>query len=208
MLACAFVGSRETVRRGLQAFIEETGADELIVASAIYDHAARLRSYEILAEVRNDAGPGGRADLTFPASRRSHVVPFPSDRHSMTLAASSTPHDGLENPQRVFVFLTMAVVITMAVLDGAIVNVALPTISRDLGVSPANAVWIVNSYQARGHRRAAAARRARRQLGYRRVYWGGLAHVYCVVAGLRLVDGLSDADARAHDARVRRRRRD
>jgi len=56
MLACAFVGSRETVRRGLQAFIEETGADELIVACAIYDHAARLRSYEILAEVKNALG--------------------------------------------------------------------------------------------------------------------------------------------------------
>jgi luciferase family oxidoreductase group 1 len=50
MLACAFVGSRETVRRGLEAFIAQTGADELMVASAIYDHSARLRSYEILAE--------------------------------------------------------------------------------------------------------------------------------------------------------------
>jgi luciferase family oxidoreductase group 1 len=53
MLTCAFVGDRETVRRGLEAFIEETGADELMVASAIYDHEARRRSYEILAEVRS-----------------------------------------------------------------------------------------------------------------------------------------------------------
>jgi luciferase family oxidoreductase group 1 len=52
MLRCAFVGSRETVARGLEDFIAETGADELIVASAIYDHRARLRSYELLAEVR------------------------------------------------------------------------------------------------------------------------------------------------------------
>jgi len=51
MLACSFVGSAETVRRGLEDFIAQTGADEVIVASAIYDHAARLRSYEILAEV-------------------------------------------------------------------------------------------------------------------------------------------------------------
>lgn len=51
MLACAFVGSAETVRHGLERFIAETGADELIVASAIYDHEARLRSYEILADV-------------------------------------------------------------------------------------------------------------------------------------------------------------
>ncbi len=52
MLACSFVGSAQTVREGLEGFIEQTGADELIVASAIYDHAARLRSYEILKDVR------------------------------------------------------------------------------------------------------------------------------------------------------------
>ncbi len=51
MLACSFVGSAETVARELGRFIERTQADEIIVASAIYDHAARLRSYEILAEV-------------------------------------------------------------------------------------------------------------------------------------------------------------
>ena len=49
MLARSFVGSPETVRAGLEAFVAETGADELIVASAIYDHAKRLRSYELLS---------------------------------------------------------------------------------------------------------------------------------------------------------------
>jgi luciferase family oxidoreductase group 1 len=51
MLSRSFVGSGETVRVGLENFVEETGVDELIVASAIYDHAARLRSYEILSEL-------------------------------------------------------------------------------------------------------------------------------------------------------------
>jgi alkanesulfonate monooxygenase SsuD/methylene tetrahydromethanopterin reductase-like flavin-dependent oxidoreductase (luciferase family) len=52
MLACSVVGSAETVRRGLQAFGERTGADELMLASQIYDHEARLRSYELaVAEV-------------------------------------------------------------------------------------------------------------------------------------------------------------
>ena len=51
MLACSFVGSAETIRRDLEAFIARTRADELMVASAIYDHGARLRSYEILADV-------------------------------------------------------------------------------------------------------------------------------------------------------------
>ncbi len=44
MLACSFVGSRETVRAGLERFIAQTGADELMVATAVYDQAARLRS--------------------------------------------------------------------------------------------------------------------------------------------------------------------
>jgi alkanesulfonate monooxygenase SsuD/methylene tetrahydromethanopterin reductase-like flavin-dependent oxidoreductase (luciferase family) len=50
MLECSFVGSRESVRAGLERFVADTGADEVIVAAAIYDHAARLRSYELLAE--------------------------------------------------------------------------------------------------------------------------------------------------------------
>ena len=50
MLSCAFVGTGATVAASLRQFIAETGADELIVAGAIYDHQARLRSYEILAE--------------------------------------------------------------------------------------------------------------------------------------------------------------
>ncbi len=49
MLACSFVGSPGTVRDGLAGFVAETGADELMVAAAIHDHAARLRSYELLA---------------------------------------------------------------------------------------------------------------------------------------------------------------
>jgi len=51
VLSCAAVGSPETVRAGVQAFAERTGADELMVTSQVYDPAARLRSYEILAQV-------------------------------------------------------------------------------------------------------------------------------------------------------------
>lgn len=50
MLRCSIVGGPETVRRELAEFLEKTGADELMVASAIWDHAARRRSYELLAE--------------------------------------------------------------------------------------------------------------------------------------------------------------
>ncbi|MBN9562085.1 MAG: LLM class flavin-dependent oxidoreductase [Alphaproteobacteria bacterium] len=51
MLACSFVGSPATIERDLGRFVERTGADELMVASAIYDHPARLRSYELLAGI-------------------------------------------------------------------------------------------------------------------------------------------------------------
>ncbi|BAH37430.1 MAG TPA: LLM class flavin-dependent oxidoreductase [Gemmatimonas aurantiaca] len=50
MLARSIVGSRDTVRAGLEALVEETGADELIVVSMIYDHAARLHSVKLTAE--------------------------------------------------------------------------------------------------------------------------------------------------------------
>jgi alkanesulfonate monooxygenase SsuD/methylene tetrahydromethanopterin reductase-like flavin-dependent oxidoreductase (luciferase family) len=52
MLDCSFVGSPYTVKVALKEFIAKTGVDELMVSSAIYDHAARLRSYELLAELR------------------------------------------------------------------------------------------------------------------------------------------------------------
>ena len=52
-LAYAMVGSPETVRRKLAELIMRTGADELIVTGQIFDHAARLRSFELLAEVRD-----------------------------------------------------------------------------------------------------------------------------------------------------------
>ena len=45
----SILGSPATVRADLDAFVERTRPDEIIVASHIYDHAARLRSYEIVA---------------------------------------------------------------------------------------------------------------------------------------------------------------
>jgi luciferase family oxidoreductase group 1 len=51
MLKRAIIGGPDTVRRALQALVAETGADEVMAFSAIYDQSARLRSYEVLAEV-------------------------------------------------------------------------------------------------------------------------------------------------------------
>ena len=61
VLTRSLVGSPETVRRGLDAFIARTGADELMITAQIYDHAARVRSFEIVAEVRAAADVDQRA---------------------------------------------------------------------------------------------------------------------------------------------------
>ena len=55
-LACSVVGDRDTVRDGLRTIIEQTGASELMLTAQIYDHAARLRSFEIGAQVRDELG--------------------------------------------------------------------------------------------------------------------------------------------------------
>jgi len=52
MLEHSIVGSRETVRAGLERFVARTRADELMVVTHVFDHEARKRSYEILAELR------------------------------------------------------------------------------------------------------------------------------------------------------------
>jgi luciferase family oxidoreductase group 1 len=50
MLARSIIGSVETVRAGIDALVQETKADELIIVSDVYDHATRLRSFELIAE--------------------------------------------------------------------------------------------------------------------------------------------------------------
>jgi luciferase family oxidoreductase group 1 len=52
VLSCAAIGSAETVRESLRAFIARTGADELMIACNMFDPAHRRRSYEIASQVR------------------------------------------------------------------------------------------------------------------------------------------------------------
>jgi len=62
MLARSIVGSPDTVRAGIDALVAETGADELMIVSDVYDHAARLRSFELIASSGEWSGsPGARA---------------------------------------------------------------------------------------------------------------------------------------------------
>ena len=62
MLARSIVGSRETVRAGLAALVAETGADELMIVSDVYDHAARRRSIELIAQAASDLAAAAPAE--------------------------------------------------------------------------------------------------------------------------------------------------
>ena len=57
MLRHSVVGDPETVRAGIDAFVQLTAVDELMIVSAIHDHDARIRSFEILAEVAEVSAP-------------------------------------------------------------------------------------------------------------------------------------------------------
>jgi alkanesulfonate monooxygenase SsuD/methylene tetrahydromethanopterin reductase-like flavin-dependent oxidoreductase (luciferase family) len=52
VLSSSAIGSRDTVADALAAFIERTRPDELLLTSMIFDHSARLRSYEIAADIQ------------------------------------------------------------------------------------------------------------------------------------------------------------
>jgi luciferase family oxidoreductase group 1 len=57
-LACTAIGDRDAVREGLKSIIDQTGADELMLTAQIYDHKARLRSFEIGAEIHEELAGG------------------------------------------------------------------------------------------------------------------------------------------------------
>jgi len=93
---------------------------------------------------------------------------------SGSIRLPAEPADGLPIPQRYWGILTIALGLTMAVLDGAIANVALPTIAGDLNTSPANSIWVVNAYQLAVTISLLPLSSLGDIFGYRRVYQWGL----------------------------------
>ena len=83
--------------------------------------------------------------------------------------------DGLPVRERLLAMLAIALAMTMAVLDGAIVNVALPVMARDLAVRPDAAIFVVNAYQIAVTAALLPLASLGDILGYRRVYLTGLA---------------------------------
>jgi DHA2 family multidrug resistance protein-like MFS transporter len=83
--------------------------------------------------------------------------------------------DGLPIPRRYWSVAAIWLAMTMSVLDGAIANVALPTIAHELNASAASSIWIVNAYQLAITVTLLPLAALGDRLGYRRVYMVGLA---------------------------------
>lgn len=127
----------------------------------------------------------------------------PADPKAEMPASDPAPlADGLPQPQRAWAFAVLGMAMAMSVVDGAIVNIALPTISADYGVEPAHAIWIVNAYQLAIAVSLLPLAALADSWGYRRVYLIGLglfsvASLLCALAptlpaliGARILQGL------------------
>ncbi|WP_321947900.1 MFS transporter [Paraburkholderia sp. J10-1] len=98
-------------------------------------------------------------------------MPTLSERSATPSADIET---GLPFPQRYYAILVVALGITLAVLDGAIANVALPTIARHLHASAASSIWIVNAYQLSVTISLLPLASLGDRIGYKRVYLAGM----------------------------------
>jgi len=85
------------------------------------------------------------------------------------------PNQGLPHPQRTWAILTVFCGLIMAVLDGSIANIALPSISRELNADAASTIWVVNAYQLTVTVCLLPLSSLGDILGYKRVYRVGLA---------------------------------
>ncbi|MEJ0003629.1 MAG: MFS transporter [Pararobbsia sp.] len=113
--------------------------------------------------------------------------------------------DGLPIPRRYWALLALALGTILAVLDGAIANVALPTIARELHADPATSIWVVNAYQMVIVIALLPLASMAERVGYRRVYLGGLAiftvaslacalsHTLLMLTAARVVQGFGAA---------------
>ncbi|PWC66142.1 multidrug MFS transporter [Azospirillum sp. TSH7] len=81
----------------------------------------------------------------------------------------------MPTPQRYWAMAAMTVALIMAVLDGVVANIALPTIQREFAVDAAGAIWVVNAYQLAVTVALFPLASLGDIIGYRKVYWFGLA---------------------------------
>ena len=113
--------------------------------------------------------------------------------------------EGLPVPRRTWSALAIWLAIVMAVLDGAIANVALPTIARELGAAADQSIWVVNGFQLAIVVSLLPMAALGEKLGYRRVFLAGvvvftaaslacaLSHSLAALIGARVVQGFGAA---------------
>jgi MFS transporter, DHA2 family, multidrug resistance protein len=124
------------------------------------------------------------------------------DEETITVTAV---HDGLPPGQRALAMLAVSIAISIAVLVGSIANIALPTIARDMNVTPADSIWVVNAYQLAVTVCLMPCASLGDVYGHRRVYiWGllfyTLGSLFCAIApsmtaliAARVLQGLGGA---------------
>ena len=106
-------------------------------------------------------------------------------------ASTAAIPDGLPQPARGRAMLVIVLGITLAVLDGSIVNLALPGIARELRSSAAHSIWVVNAYQMASLILLLPLASLGERIGYRRVYLVGMAVFVLASVGAMLADSLA-----------------
>lgn len=127
-------------------------------------------------------------------------------------ASSEGVPDGLPQPQRRWAVLVIMLSLFLAVLDGTVVNLALPAMARDLQASASDAIWVVNAFQLAGLGLLLPLASLGDKIGYRRVYLVGIAvftvaSLGCALAvsmpmlvGMRVLQGVGAAGLMAVSA--------
>ena len=93
-------------------------------------------------------------------------------------------------PRRIWAILAVAFGVSLSVIDSTIANVALPTISRALGISSADSIWVVNAYQLAIVVSLLSFSALGDLVGYRKIYIGGLALFTAASVGCALSQSL------------------
>lgn len=89
--------------------------------------------------------------------------------------------DGLPNPQRIWAVVAASLALVMSVLDANIVNVVLPTLSREFGTSPSTTIWVMNAYQLAITISLLSFSSLGDIYGYHKVFLSGVA-LFCVTS--------------------------
>jgi len=125
----------------------------------------------------------GQPETAIRRERERTALPLSSEnlifaeqfRTKMNSEENRTAGDGLPMPRRLWAILAVAFGVSLSVLDATLSNVALPTIARQLGVSEADSIWVVNAYQLATVVTLLSFSALAEIVGFRRVYIGGLA---------------------------------